>query len=72
MLKVNAWVKYHPGGEKSLQHMIGKDATDEINACVPLSVFCPSISFLHSNRLITQVTFKRDTSKNVPISDRMH
>ena len=31
-LKVNAWAKYHPGGEKPLQHMVGQDATDEINA----------------------------------------
>lgn len=35
-LKVNAWVKFHPGGDKSLQHMVGKDATDEINAYVLL------------------------------------
>lgn len=31
-LKLDAWLQYHPGGEKSIQHMIGKDATDEINA----------------------------------------
>lgn len=37
-LKVNAWTPFHPGGDKSMQHMVGKDATDEINAYVLL--FC--------------------------------
>ncbi|KAE8356579.1 fatty acid/sphingolipid desaturase [Aspergillus coremiiformis] len=32
VLKVDAWIKFHPGGDKSIQHMVGKDATDEINA----------------------------------------
>ena len=32
VLKTNAWIKYHPGGDKSIQHMVGRDATDEINA----------------------------------------
>ncbi|KAJ9213041.1 hypothetical protein DTO166G4_5371 [Paecilomyces variotii] len=32
VLKVDAWMKFHPGGEKAIQHMVGKDATDEINA----------------------------------------
>ncbi|TGO29169.1 hypothetical protein BPAE_0018g00570 [Botrytis paeoniae] len=30
--KADAWLPYHPGGEKSIMHMIGRDATDEINA----------------------------------------
>lgn len=34
VLKVDAWLKYHPGGEKSIMHMVGRDATDEINAYV--------------------------------------
>lgn len=34
VLKVNAWLKYHPGGDKAIQHMIGRDATDEVNAYV--------------------------------------
>lgn len=33
--KVDAWIKYHPGGSKAIQHMIGRDATDEVNALVP-------------------------------------
>lgn len=36
-LKVNAWIPYHPGGDKAIMHMVGRDATDEINAYVPSS-----------------------------------
>ncbi|KAJ5372469.1 Fatty acid/sphingolipid desaturase [Penicillium concentricum] len=32
VLKVDAFIKYHPGGEKPIKHMVGRDATDEINA----------------------------------------
>ncbi|KAJ5630918.1 uncharacterized protein N7484_011018 [Penicillium longicatenatum] len=32
VLKLDAWVKFHPGGELAIQHMVGKDATDEVNA----------------------------------------
>ncbi|KAL4895335.1 fatty acid desaturase-domain-containing protein [Aspergillus ambiguus] len=32
VLKVDAWLPYHPGGDKSILHMIGRDATDEITA----------------------------------------
>lgn len=35
VLKVDAWIRFHPGGDKAIQHMVGRDATDEINACVP-------------------------------------
>lgn len=34
VLKVDAWMKYHPGGDKAIQHMVARDATDEVNACV--------------------------------------
>jgi delta8-fatty-acid desaturase len=34
VLKVDAWLKYHPGGDKPINHMVGKDATDEVNAYV--------------------------------------
>lgn len=30
VLRIDGWVKYHPGGQKVLQHLIGKDATDEV------------------------------------------
>ena len=29
VLRVDAWLPYHPGGHKPIQHFIGKDATDE-------------------------------------------
>ncbi|KAA8566304.1 hypothetical protein EYC84_008897 [Monilinia fructicola] len=32
VLKVDAWMRYHPGGDKAIKHMIGRDATDEVNA----------------------------------------
>lgn len=32
VLKVDAWIPYHPGGDKSIRHMVGRDATDEVNA----------------------------------------
>jgi delta8-fatty-acid desaturase len=30
VLKVDAWIPYHPGGDKAIQHMVGRDATDEV------------------------------------------
>ncbi|KAK3320038.1 desaturase-like protein [Cercophora scortea] len=30
VLKVDAWLKYHPGGDKAILHMIGRDATDQV------------------------------------------
>jgi cytochrome b involved in lipid metabolism len=32
VLKADAWLKFHPGGDKAIKHMVGRDATDEINA----------------------------------------
>jgi len=34
VLKLDTWMKSHPGGEKAILHQVGKDATVEINACV--------------------------------------
>lgn len=39
VLKTDAWLKYHPGGDKAIAHMVGRDATDEVNAYVNIS-FC--------------------------------
>lgn len=30
VLKVDAWLKYHPGGDKAIMHMVGRDATSEV------------------------------------------
>lgn len=32
VLHVDAWIPYHPGGDKAIRHMVGRDATDEVNA----------------------------------------
>jgi delta8-fatty-acid desaturase len=32
VLKLDSWLRYHPGGDKTILHMVGKDATDEVNA----------------------------------------
>lgn len=32
VLKVDSWLPYHPGGDKIIMHMVGRDATDEIHA----------------------------------------
>ena len=34
VLKVDPWLRYHPGGAKAIMHMIGRDATDEVNGWV--------------------------------------
>lgn len=30
VLRLNAWQDLHPGGRMVIQHMVGRDATDEI------------------------------------------
>ena len=32
VLRLDKWLNRHPGGEKTILHMVGRDATDEINA----------------------------------------
>lgn len=34
VLRLDAWIKFHPGGDMAIKHMVGKDATDEVNAYV--------------------------------------
>src|ERR1700710_2921750 len=50
VLKVDPWMKYHPGGDKAIMHMVGRDATDEVNAYVysVSEVTSKSINFSHS------------------------
>ncbi|KAJ2904645.1 hypothetical protein MKZ38_007481 [Zalerion maritima] len=31
-LRVDPWLQYHPGGDKAIKHMVGRDATDEVTA----------------------------------------
>lgn len=37
VLKVDYWLPYHPGGDKAIQHMVGRDATDEVTVFVLLA-----------------------------------
>ncbi|KPI44386.1 Delta(8)-fatty-acid desaturase [Cyphellophora attinorum] len=32
VVKVDAWIPFHPGGEKTILHMVGRDSTDEVLA----------------------------------------
>ena len=34
VIKADTWLNYHPGGLKAIQHMVGRDATDEVTAYV--------------------------------------
>jgi len=34
VLRLDKWLDRHPGGEKTILHMVGRDATDEINGFV--------------------------------------
>ena len=52
VLKVDAWVKYHPGGDKAIKHMIGRDATDEVNGCVQNTISCTNRDSLDPVRCI--------------------
>jgi len=31
VLRLDRWLSRHPGGEKTILHMVGRDATDEVN-----------------------------------------
>lgn len=55
VLKVDPWLKYHPGGDKAIQHMVGRDATDEVNAYV----LSPSPLSISLTRNFTQTSFSR-------------
>ena len=39
VLRVDPFMKYHPGGDKAMMHMVGRDATDEVTMYAAL-VFC--------------------------------
>lgn len=34
VLQLDKWLTRHPGGEKTILHMVGRDATDEINGYI--------------------------------------
>lgn len=53
VLKVDAWLKYHPGGDIAIKHMVGRDATDEVTACVPTR---PPRTLISDQALLTLVS----------------
>lgn len=36
VIKADAWVQYHPGGDLTIKHMVGRDATDEVTRFVEI------------------------------------
>lgn len=57
VLKVDAWLRYHPGGVKAIMHMVGRDATDEVNAYDTFQIY-PRPFFANSLQL-TDYTQRR-------------
>jgi cytochrome b involved in lipid metabolism len=44
-LHLGEWINSHPGGKLAILHMVGRDATDEINMYVmraPLNLYVPA------------------------------
>ena len=39
VLQLDKWLTRHPGGEKTILHMVGRDATDEISGYRWLKIF---------------------------------
>jgi hypothetical protein len=66
VIKADAWLNYHPGGLKAIQHMVGKDATDEVTAFVILS--STDERFADGGKF--KVPFCRDPVANDSVSDR--
>ena len=64
VLKVDAWIRFHPGGDKAIQHMVGRDATDEVNACV---YWDTCVVFWESHLLTVSLT--ADCTRMKPVSE---
>ena len=62
-LKVDAWLPFHPGGDKAIRHMVGRDATDEVTRYVWPSVSKIELTFL------SQVPFCTDARAHEPLPD---
>ncbi|KAL8713888.1 MAG: hypothetical protein Q9220_002034 [cf. Caloplaca sp. 1 TL-2023] len=44
VIRADSWLNFHPGGDKSIMHVVGRDATDEVNA-------------LHSSEALRRMSF---------------
>ena len=67
VLKVDAWLPYHPGGDKAIAHMVGRDATDEVTRYdVP-----GCLEKLNAD-LCTQIPLCADARAHEPLPSRPH
>lgn len=67
VIKADPWLKYHPGGEKSILHMVGRDATDEVTAFVPpYPIYRYAITLTHHPSY--QSPFPRSTATDDSLS----
>lgn len=65
VLRVDSWLKYHPGGDKAILHVVGRDATDEVNAYV-LFAHPPSNS---TSYIFVKAPLLRSTATNELLPD---
>ena len=66
VLKVDPWLKYHPGGAKAIMHMVGRDATDEVNGYVLFVQFLVSRVCL---MVLAQISLARSQETHGEISN---
>lgn len=45
VLRVDAWLRFHPGGDKAIKHVVGRDGTDEVNAYA-IALYAPHFMLL--------------------------
>lgn len=49
VVKADFWRPYHPGGDKAILHMVGRDATDEVTAYVLPMPILPTLHWNYSS-----------------------
>ncbi|CAG8487555.1 7689_t:CDS:1 [Paraglomus brasilianum] len=73
--RLDKWLKFHPGGELAIKHMIGKDATDAINAFHPDYVKKKNIhtfyigEYVDEDACIPSAEADRATLDNTPVNN---
>jgi hypothetical protein len=70
VLKVDGWLPYHPGGDHAIMHMVGRDATDEVNAYVHL-LFIAFVA-LELIAPCSQLTLGRSSTDDATIPNRRY
>ena len=66
VLNVGAWMPYHPGGDKAMRHMIGRDATDEVTR------YAAQSSSMLEAKMYSQVPLFPDSRAHESLSNRPH